>query len=106
MKEKIMWFDEAAPSNTVLLSVQAEDSMLVVAFVRYLPATHDKQIDEAAPLYWPAAHAEQVDEAVPLYWPAAQLEQTEDSSPVTPLLMCFPAGQLQWSDNSSGGCVS
>ena len=114
IKEKIMQVDEAAPSNKVLL-VQAEDSILVVALVRYLPAVHDEQFDEAAPLYCPAlqsvqaedstpvaelvrylpaVHDEQVDEAAPLYCPALQSEQTEDSSPVAPLLMFFPAGQL------------
>ena len=61
---------------------QAENSTPVAALVRYLLATHGAQVTEA----------------VPLYWPALQLEQTEDSSPVAPLLMCFPAGQLQWSE--------
>ena len=64
--------------------------------------------DDVLLAYVPAAQIKQVAEAVPLYLPEAQLEQTEDSSPVAPLLMCFPAGQLQMerSDNSSGGCVS
>ena len=88
--------------------VQAEDSMPVAALVRYLPAAQSEQEAEADPLYSPAAQLEQDVEADPLYLPVLQLEQTEDSSPVAPLLMCFPAGQLQMerSHNISGGCVS
>ena len=64
--------------------------------------------DDSLLAYFPAAQIEQVAEAVPLYLPEAQLEQTEDSSPVAPLLMCFPAGQLHMerSDSRNGGCVS
>ena len=47
-----------------------------------------------AHLYFPAPHEVQTEAPAGEYVPAAQLEQTEDSSPVAPLLMYFPAGQL------------
>ena len=86
----------------------AQIEQVAEAVPLYLPVLQSEQVPEAVPLYLPEAHDEQDVEAVPLYWPVLQLEQTEDSSPVAPLLMCFPAGQLQMerSDNSSGGCVS
>ena len=52
-------------------------------------------------LYLPAGQIVHADDALLEYVPAAQIEQTEDSSPLAPLLMCFPGGQLQMerSDN-------